>query len=87
MKYRLLGKTNFKVSEICFGVMTFTGQTGWTHLGIQTQNDADYLTNLAIDNGVNFFDTADVYSKGVSETMLGQALGSKRKDVVIATKG
>ena len=76
-----------KVSEICFGVMTFTGDKGWTHLGIQTQKDANNLTSLAIDHGVNFFDTADVYSAGVSEIMLGKALGSKRKNVIIATKG
>jgi aryl-alcohol dehydrogenase-like predicted oxidoreductase len=87
MNYRLLGNSGLKVSEICFGVMTFTGEKGWIHLGIQTQKDADCLTNIAIDNGVNFFDTADIYSHGVSETMLGKALGAKRKDVVIATKG
>jgi aryl-alcohol dehydrogenase-like predicted oxidoreductase len=67
--------------------MTFTGKTGWTHLGIQEQKDADHLTSIAIDKGVNFFDTADVYSGGISETMLGKALGKRRKDVIIATKG
>ncbi len=87
MNYRLLGNSGLKVSEICFGVMTFTGEKGWTHLGTQNQKDADFLTGLAIDNGVNFFDTADVYSNGISETMLGKALGSKRKNVIIATKG
>ena len=79
MNYRLLGNSGLKVSEVCFGVMTFTGEKGWTHLGKQTQKDADYLAGLAIDNGVNFFDTADVYSNGISETMLGKALGAKRK--------
>ncbi len=87
MKYRFLGNSGLQVSEICFGVMTFTGKKGWTHLGIQEQKDADNLTSFAIDEGINFFDTADVYSSGVSETMLGKALGSKRKNVVIATKG
>lgn len=87
MKYRSLGKSGLKVSEICFGVMTFTGKNGWTHLGILEQKDANRLTSIAIDKGVNFFDTADVYSLGISETMLGKALGKKRKDVVIATKG
>jgi len=87
MKYRLLGSSGLKVSQICFGVMTFTSSKGWTHLGIQEQKDADRLTSIAIDNGVNFFDTADVYSNGISEKMLGRALGNKRKDVVIATKG
>lgn len=87
MNYRFLGNSGLQVSEICFGVMTFTGKTGWTHLGIQEQKDADRLTSMAIDSGVNFFDTADVYSSGISEIMLGKALGKKRKDVVIATKG
>ncbi|OGU79722.1 MAG: aldo/keto reductase [Ignavibacteria bacterium RBG_16_35_7] len=87
MRYRFLGNSGLQVSEICFGVMTFTGKTGWTHLGIQEQKDADRLTSIATDNGVNFFDTADVYSTGISETILGKALGKKRKDVVIATKG
>lgn len=87
MRYRLLGNSGLKVSEICFGVMTFTGKTGWTHLGMQEQKDADRLTSIAIENGINFFDTADVYSNGISETMLGKALGKKRKDVIIATKG
>jgi aryl-alcohol dehydrogenase-like predicted oxidoreductase len=87
MKYRFLGKSGLQVSEICFGVMTFNSKKGWTHLGIQEQKEANHLTSVAIDNGVNFFDTADVYSLGISEAMLGKALGKKRKDVVIATKG
>jgi aryl-alcohol dehydrogenase-like predicted oxidoreductase len=87
MKFCLLGNSGLKVSEICFGAMTFTSKKGWTHLGIQEQRDANRLTSVAVDNGVNFFDTADVYSLGVSEIMLGKALGSKRKNVVIATKG
>ncbi len=87
MKYRLLGNSGLKVSQICFGVMTFTSSKGWTHLGIQEQKDADKLTSIAIENGVNFFDTADVYSNGISEKMFGKSLGNKRKDVVVATKG
>lgn len=87
MKYRFLGRSGLEVSEICFGVMTYTGKQGWTHLGIQEQKDADRLTAVAIDNGVNFFDTADVYSKGISEIMLGKSLGKKREKAVIATKG
>ncbi|OGU74246.1 MAG: aldo/keto reductase [Ignavibacteria bacterium RBG_16_34_14] len=87
MKYSFLGKSGLQVSEICFGVMTFTSKKGWTHLGNQEQKDANRLTSIAIENGINFFDTADVYSLGISEIMLGKALGSKRKNVVIATKG
>lgn len=87
MKYCHLGNSGLRVSEICFGAMTFNSSKGWTHLGIQEQKDANRLTAVAIDNGVNFFDTADVYSNGISETMLGKALGKKRKDVLVATKG
>lgn len=87
MRYRFLGNSGLQVSEICFGVMTFNSKKGWTHLGIQEQKDADRLTAVAIENGVNFFDTADVYSGGISETMLGKALGKRRREVVIATKG
>lgn len=87
MRYRFLGNSGLQVSEICFGVMTFNSQKGWTHLGVQEQKDANRLTSLAVEKGVNFFDTADVYSNGISETMLGKALGKKRKDIVIATKG
>ena len=87
MRYRFLGNSGLQVSEICFGVMTFNSQKGWIHLGVQEQKDANRLTSVAIEQGVNFFDTADVYSNGISESMLGKALGRKRKDVVIATKG
>jgi aryl-alcohol dehydrogenase-like predicted oxidoreductase len=86
MNYRKLGNSGLFVSEVCFGVMSFTGSNGWTHIAKTNQNDANELTNIAIDNGINFFDTADVYSSGISEVMLGKALGKKRKDVVIATK-
>lgn len=86
MKYRKLGKSGLNVSEICFGVMTFTGKNGWTHVGNSLQKGADRLTAIALDNGVNFFDTADIYSNGVSEKILGKALGSKRSKAIIATK-
>src|SRR5580693_7469780 len=59
------------------GAMTFGGLP---------QHDVDTLVGDSIDAGINFFDTANVYSMGESETMLGKALGSKRKDVVVATK-
>jgi aryl-alcohol dehydrogenase-like predicted oxidoreductase len=87
MRYRFLGNSGLQISEICFGVMTFNSKKGWTHLGVQEQKDANRLTSIAIERGINFFDTADVYSNGISETMLGKALGKKRKDIVIATKG
>ncbi|MCU7496657.1 MAG: aldo/keto reductase [Ignavibacteria bacterium] len=86
MNYRMLGNSGLEVSEICFGVMTFTGENGWTHVGKLSQHDADELTSVALDNGVNFFDTADNYSNGASEEMLGRALGNRRKDAIIASK-
>jgi aryl-alcohol dehydrogenase-like predicted oxidoreductase len=86
MKYRFLGNSGLQVSEICFGVMTFTGKNGWTHLGNTEQDEANRLTDIALDNGVNFFDTADMYSEGVSEEMLGKALEGKRHKAVVTTK-
>jgi aryl-alcohol dehydrogenase-like predicted oxidoreductase len=86
MKYKRLGRSGLHVSEVCFGVMTFTGRNGWTHLGAMEQREANRLTAIALESGVNFFDTADVYSSGNSETMLAKALGKKRPEVVIATK-
>lgn len=86
MNYRKLGNSGLFVSEICFGVMTFTGKNGWTHVGRTDQKDADKLVNIALDKGINFFDTADFYSEGKSEEILGKALGKKRKNAVITTK-
>jgi aryl-alcohol dehydrogenase-like predicted oxidoreductase len=86
MNMRFLGNTGIKVSELCFGTMTFGGRGGWKVVGELGQREADSLVNMAVDSGVNFFDTADVYSEGLAEEMLGKALGSKRKDVIIASK-
>jgi aryl-alcohol dehydrogenase-like predicted oxidoreductase len=81
-----LGNSGLEVSEICFGVMSFTGDGGWERIAKTEHKDADRLTDYAIDRGVNFFDTADIYSHGQSELMLGKALGTKRKNIVLATK-
>ncbi len=86
MKMRLLGNSGLKVTELCFGTMTFGGTSYWGTIGKQTQQEADQLIQMAIDGGINFFDTADIYSDGIAEQMLGNALGSKRKDIVLATK-
>ena len=66
--------------------MTFGGDTVKNELATVGQKDADILTCSALDLGINFFDTADVYSAGVSETVLGKALGNRRKEAVVATK-
>jgi aryl-alcohol dehydrogenase-like predicted oxidoreductase len=89
MKYRMLGRTGFYVSEICFGTMTFAGTGMFKNVGQVDQAGATALVKMALDSGVNFIDTADVYSQGNSENYLGQALktlGVARSDVVIATK-
>ncbi len=86
MKTRFLGNTGVRVSELCFGAMTFGGKGYWTGIGQVQQKEADELVNTAIDGGINFFDTADVYSEGLSEQILGKALGDKRKDIILATK-
>ena len=86
MKMRLLGNSGLKVTELCFGTMTFGGTSYWGTIGKQTQQEADRLIQIAIDGGINFFDTADIYSDGIAEHMLGKALDRKRKDVTVATK-
>ncbi len=89
MKYNLLGNTGLKVSELCLGTMTFGGQGMWTAIGALPQDEANELVKQSVDAGINFIDTANVYSEGLSEMMTGQAirdLGLKRDDLVIATK-
>ncbi|WP_304217568.1 aldo/keto reductase [Phenylobacterium aquaticum] len=92
MKYNQLGRTGLFVSEICLGTMTFGGDSDagiWKAIGALGQDEVDAIVGKALAAGVNFFDTADVYSFGSSERLLGQSLknlGVARKDVVIATK-
>jgi aryl-alcohol dehydrogenase-like predicted oxidoreductase len=90
MEYKTLGDTGLLVSDLCLGTMTFHGGEGfWKAIGNVDQAGADALIEASIDAGINFFDTADVYSEGESEKALGQALKNlniARKDVVIATK-
>jgi aryl-alcohol dehydrogenase-like predicted oxidoreductase len=92
MKYNQFGRTGLFVSEICLGAMTFGGNPDagfWKAIGQLGQAEVDGLVARSLAAGVNFFDTADVYSFGQSERLLGQAfknLGVARKDVIIATK-
>ena len=89
MKYRLLGRTGLHVSEICLGTMTWGGKGRFQVVGKLGLADAQAQLKAAFDAGVNFIDTADVYSEGESERLLGQAmrvLGLPREDLVIATK-
>ncbi len=86
MIYKQLGRTGLLVSELCFGTMTFGGKGFWSVIGRQPQETADRLIGRVLDGGVNFIDTANIYSEGESEKILGKALGKRRKDVVLATK-
>ena len=86
MRYRLFGRTGLYVSELCFGAMTFGGKGIYESMGKTAQAEADALVSISLESGINFFDTADVYSEGESEKILGKALGARRKDVVLATK-
>jgi aryl-alcohol dehydrogenase-like predicted oxidoreductase len=86
MRIRWLGKTGLQVSEICLGTGTFGGVGQFKHTGTLNQADADRVVSMALDAGVNFFNSSEFYSQGVAEEMLGKALGPKRKDVIITTK-
>src|SRR6266850_695421 len=87
MKYRLLADTGVFVSELCLGAMTFGGRGQmWEVIGGLDQSAVDAIVGRSLDAGINFVDTADVYSAGESEVMLGKALGARRRDVVLATK-
>ncbi len=86
MRMRSLGNTGLKVSELCFGNMTFGGRGYWKTIGELGQKEADLLVGMALEAGVNFFDTANVYSEGLAEEMLGRALGPRRGEVILATK-
>src|SRR6476660_4147210 len=89
MRYKPLGGTGLLVSEIGLGTMTFGGRGFWTAIGTLEQGIADSIVTRALDAGVNFIDTADVYSEGLSEEITGQAIknsGRSRSDIVLATK-
>jgi aryl-alcohol dehydrogenase-like predicted oxidoreductase len=86
MEYRQLGRSGLKVSTITLGTMGFGG-TGWAspvgHLDVKA---ARQQIDICLEAGVNLIDTADIYSEGLSEQILGEALGADRDDVLIATK-
>jgi len=82
MNYRKLGKTNFNISEIALGTWQVGGKWGSPF----NDKTADELINTAIDNGVNFIDTADVYENGLSETAVGRVVRSRSERIYVATK-
>jgi aryl-alcohol dehydrogenase-like predicted oxidoreductase len=89
MRYNQLGRTGLLVSELCLGTMTFGGDGMFALMGDVQQAEADRMVRRALDAGINFIDTADIYSAGQSEVITGAALknlGVRRSDVVLATK-
>jgi aryl-alcohol dehydrogenase-like predicted oxidoreductase len=83
MKYRKLGNTGLIVSEVALGTMQFGGRMNMGNLG---QDETTRMVKVALDRGINFIDTADVYSLGESETLVGNALKGVRQEIVLATK-
>jgi aryl-alcohol dehydrogenase-like predicted oxidoreductase len=87
MEYRRLGNTGLKVPVLCFGTGTFGGRGEFFQAwGGSDAAEATRLLDICIDAGVNFFDTADIYSRGLSEEVLGKAVGKRRHDVIISSK-
>ncbi|HTB98605.1 MAG TPA: aldo/keto reductase [Terracidiphilus sp.] len=87
MHYARLGNTGLLVSKLAFGAMTFgAGEGVMASIAKMNQAAADRLVAASIENGVNFFNTADAYTGGQSESMLAQALGVRRRDIILATK-
>jgi aryl-alcohol dehydrogenase-like predicted oxidoreductase len=90
MRYQLLGQTGLYVSELCLGTMTYGGGKGiWEAIGTLQQDAVNEQVRFAVDAGINFIDTANVYHTGQSEMLLGQslkALSLKREDLIVATK-
>jgi aryl-alcohol dehydrogenase-like predicted oxidoreductase len=90
MRYRLLGQTGLYVSELCLGTMTYGGNGGiWEAIGKLQQDAVNEQVKFAVDAGINFIDTANVYSTGKSESLLGQSLktlGLQRDQLIVATK-
>ena len=86
MEYAFLGNTDIKVSRICLGCMSF-GKAGLMHDWTLDEKQSEEMIHYALDNGINFFDTANCYSAGTSEEYLGKALKNVPRDkVVIASK-
>jgi aryl-alcohol dehydrogenase-like predicted oxidoreductase len=86
VEYRLLGASGLEVSILSFGTMTMGGEGRFAAMGAVQVEEARRQVEICIEAGVNLFDTADIYSFGKSEEVLGQALGDRRKDIVLATK-
>ena len=86
MEYRILGGSGLEVSVLSFGTMTLGGEGRFAAMGNVQVDEARRQIEVCFEAGVNLIDTADAYSGGKSEEVVGQALGARRKDIVLATK-
>jgi aryl-alcohol dehydrogenase-like predicted oxidoreductase len=87
MDYRQLGYSGLKVSELSFGTGTFGGGTDFFRAWGETDvNEAKRLIDICLEAGINLFDTADIYSNGLSEEILGKAVAGKRQELLISSK-
>ena len=86
MEYRTLGASGLRISVLTMGTMTFGGKGGFANVGSTGVDDARRQVDLCLEAGVNLIDTADVYSDGLSEEILGEVLRGRRDDVLVATK-
>ncbi|TIP33628.1 MAG: aldo/keto reductase, partial [Mesorhizobium sp.] len=83
MEYRTLGRSGLKVSTLTLGTMTFGGTGPFAAVGKSDLSEASRIIDTCIDAGINLIDTANVYSNGLSEEIVGEALGGKRKNDVL----
>jgi len=86
MEYRQLGYTGLRVSALTLGTMTFGGQGKFSYVGTTEVDEARRIVDLGLEGGINFIDTADVYSAGRSEEIVGEVLLGRRDEIVLATK-
>ena len=86
MEYRALGKSGLRVSVLTMGTMTFGGRGGFAQVGSTDVDQARRQVDMCLDAGINLIDTADVYSGGLAEDILGEVLRGRRDDVLVATK-
>ena len=86
MEYRQLGRSGLRVSTITMGTMTFGGAGNFAAIGATDAQGAQRQIDMALDAGVNLIDTANMYSSGVSEELVGKAIAGKRDNLLISTK-
>ncbi|MEM6891479.1 MAG: aldo/keto reductase, partial [Pseudomonadota bacterium] len=86
MEYRTLGRTGLKISVITMGTFTFGGQGAFGQTASQGVEDARRLVDVSVDHGVNMFDTANMYSTGLSEEILGEVLADRSDDLLVTSK-